>query len=123
MDAAVGFERSCKSKLSSLFDVPLQTKDLNAVLVIDDIPKVKTLQQERYKKLAAATENHVKKIENLRKMALELQTIKVDDTSNNGDTKHALVANEMTSIFQQTMATLLHDGKQLIDCDTNMNIK
>ena len=65
----------------------------------------------------------MKKIENLRKMALELQTIKVDDTSNNGDTKHALVANEMTSIFQQTMATLLHDAEQLIDCDTNMNIK
>ena len=36
LDAAVGFERSCKSKLSSLFNVPLQTKDLNAVLVIDD---------------------------------------------------------------------------------------
>eukprot|EP00956_Cyclotella_meneghiniana_P008061 scaffold10750_cov34-Cyclotella_meneghiniana.AAC.2 len=123
LDAAVGFERSCKSKLSSLFNVPLQTKDLNAVLVIDDIPKVKTLQQERYKKLAAATENHVKKIENLHKMALELQTIKVDDTSNNDDTKHILVANEMTSIFQQTMATLLHDAKQLNDSDTNTNIK
>eukprot|EP00956_Cyclotella_meneghiniana_P006401 scaffold8389_cov24-Cyclotella_meneghiniana.AAC.1 len=123
LDAAVGFERSCQSKLSTLFDVPLQTKDLNAVLVIDDIPIVKTLQQERYKILAAATENHVKKIENLHKMALELQTIKVDDTRNNDDTKHILVANEMTSIFQQTMATLLHDGKQLIDSDTNTNIK
>ena len=46
-------------------------------------------------------------------MALELQTIKVDGTNNTNDTNHILlVANETTSTFQQTMATLLHDAKQ-----------
>ena len=61
---AVGFEGSGQSKLSPLFDVTLQITRINAVL--DNILKlIKTPSREQYKKLASATRNHERKLENL----------------------------------------------------------
>jgi hypothetical protein len=60
-------------------------------------------------------QNHIKKIESLHKMALELQPInKLDGANKIINKKHNMhLANEITLIFQQAMATLLQDTKDL----------
>ncbi|KAL7509796.1 hypothetical protein ACHAXN_011275 [Cyclotella atomus] len=106
LDDAIDFEESCHLELSSLLDIPLHEFDSEFdALKTKAAPQTRdSINSKRYMKLKAATISHMKKIENLHKMSLELQPAK--------STK---LSNEIASIFQQAMDALLEGTKQLSD--------
>lgn len=110
LDDAIEFEGSCQSKMSLLFDIPPQ-QFFNTAIPLEQLDG-----RANCIKFKAAMQNHIKKIESLHKMAFELQPINklLDGANKIINKKHNMhLANEITLIFQQAMATLLQDTKEL----------
>ena len=119
-DDAIKVEESCISKLTLLFDMSqdqlatLEKASSSSTSANNEttpfIPTADSNQRKQYTALATATRNHIKKIESLYQMALELLPI---HSKHGDDHRHIGVANEMRLIFQQAMANLYQDTKQL----------
>ena len=120
---AIDFEETCQSELSSLFDISLE--ELHSANLERNTPihedSCDLISHKQLKKLTAATRSHLKKIESLHCMAMELKPVKLESNGldPNVENKHAPmhVANEIVSIFQEAMAALLEDTKLLVSVD------
>lgn len=111
LDEVANFEKWCQSELLCLLD--LSPDEFVHYELADESKYTMSVAHEQYTKLSSAAKNHIKKVESLHKMALELWPTKSNNEKHPNSSKHTHVAYEIVCIFQQAMTALIQDTTQL----------